>query len=113
MSKTPSGPPDNRGPKSPSQQQVELERMKFTMEQLPDTSYPINPPPVMDPKVIVIPHETAPTVLGRYLLAADGDLLAIVDTQYGQVCAHSIEVCRAQVEELIRLANRPEPENRT
>jgi hypothetical protein len=51
--------------------------------------------------------------VGRYLLASDGDWLAIVDTQYGQVFAHSAERCRAQVEELLRLANRPEQEERT
>jgi hypothetical protein len=112
MSKPPSGPPDNRGPDSPGQQRADLERLKYMMEQLPDQSYPINPPPIMDPKVITFPTPTPPGV-GRYLVASDGDWLAIVDTVYGHVFAHSAQRYQAQVEELLRLANRPEQENRT
>ncbi len=103
------GPPDNRGPDSPGQQKADLDRLKYMMGQLPDMEVPLNPPPIMDPKVITFPQPgPAPMPsLGRYLVASDGDLLAIVDTQYGRVFAHSLETCRELVDELIRLANRP------
>lgn len=82
---------------------AERERLDWVTEQQPDLSVPINPPPVLSPRVIIPGGKAG----GRYLIATDGDVLLIIDTQYGRTCGHSTEAYRESIEELIRLANRP------
>jgi hypothetical protein len=79
------------------------EQLDSTMEQMPYLGVPINPPPVLSPRVIIPGGKAG----GRYLIATDGDVLLIIDTQYGRTCGHSAEAYRESIEELIRLANRP------